>query len=146
MNLIWWWSQTAKYKTMYTKKWLSKGRYLQTKTKSYNFGVRYNSYSWYNELYFSLLLINMCLFFDLEHLLRVAIWMTRKWKYTKAGNSCPYLKVGHAASPVYQLENELLYCNERQYTHEELSFLLFNSVIQRTDHRLTTVIVQGTCS
>ena len=71
--------------------------------------------------------------------------MTRQWKYTKAGNSYPCLKVGHAASSVYQLENELLYCNERQYTNEKLSFLLFNSVIQRNDHRLTTVIVKGTC-
>ena len=36
--------------------------------------------------------------------------MTPKWKYTKAGNACFYLKVGHAASSVHQLENELLYC------------------------------------
>ena len=51
--------------------------------------------------------------------------MTHQWKYTKAGNSCPYLKVSHAASSVHQLENELLYCNERQYTNEKLSFPAF---------------------
>ena len=88
----------------------------------------------------------MYLLFHLEHLLRVAISMTRQWNYTKAGNSYPCLKVGHAASSVYQLENELLYCNEWQYTNEKRSFLLFNSVIQHNNHRWTTVIVQGTCA
>ena len=131
---------------MYTKKWLSKGRYLQTKTKSYNFYGEIQQLFTINQLYSSLQLIDMYLLFHLEHLLRVAILMTCQWKYTKAGNSYPCLKVGHAASSVHQLENELLYCNERQYTNEKLSFLLCKSVIQHNNHRLPTVIVQGTCS